>query len=113
MATKRSSPKSGKPTKSTKKAAKKSAAQAKRAPATGASPTVSDSFNELLGRALTDKEFRNTLFTNRAQATKGFRLTAVDRDALDRLTPDVLESQAERLGNRAALAIRVVIKKKF
>jgi hypothetical protein len=98
--------KSGKAAKTTKKAA------AKKAPAK-ASDSVSDSFNELIGRALTDKEFRALLFANQAKATRGFKLTSVDREALKRLTVDNLESQAERLGNRAAITIKVVIRKKF
>lgn len=116
MPSKSGSAKSGKSTKSAKKGATKKGAAKKGAAKKGtasAAPTVSDSFNELIGRALTDREYRDTLFSNRARATKGYKLTAVDREALDRLTPDLLESQAQRLGNRASLAIMVVIKKKF
>ena|ERR1051325_2432784 len=111
MATKSDSSKSSKTSKSTKKkAAKKAKAPAKAGTATG---SVSDSFNELIGRALTDKEFRKELFANQARATRGFKLTSVDREALKRLTPAMLESQAERFGNRAAITIKVVIRKKF
>jgi hypothetical protein len=102
MAAKSGSSKSGKPTKKTAK---------KAAPKT--SDSVSDNFNELIGKALTDKEFRDLLFSNPAKATRGFKLSSVDREALKRLTPANLESQVERLGNRAAIAIRVVIRKKF
>jgi hypothetical protein len=114
MPTKSSSSKSGK--KSAKKSASKKSSAKKRATkkgTTSAAPTVSDSFTELIGRALTDKEFRSTLFSNRARATRGYKLTSADREALERVTPDLLENQAERLGNRASLAIMVVVKKKF
>jgi len=107
MAAKKGSSKSGKASKSTKKAAKKAKAPAK------ASDSVSDSFNELVGRALTDNQFRALLFANQAKATRGFKLTSVDKEALKRLTVENLESQAERLGNRAAITIKVVIRKKF
>jgi hypothetical protein len=100
------SSKSGKASKTTKKAGK-AKALAK------TSDSVSDSFNELIGRALTDSEFRSLLFSDQAKATRGFKLTSVDREALKRLTVDNLESQAERLGNRAAITIKVVIRKKF
>ena len=106
MAAKSGSSKSGKAAKTTKKAAAK-------AKAPKASDSVSDSFNELIGRALTDKEFRALLFSNQAKATRGFKLSSVDREALKRLTVENLESQAERLGNRAAITIKVVIRKKF
>jgi hypothetical protein len=111
MAAKKGSSKSGKASKTTKKPAKK-ATKAKAA-AVKAGDSVSDSFNELIGRALTDNEFRALLFSNQAKATRGFKLTSVDREALKRLTVDNLESQAERLGNRAAITIKVVIRKKF
>jgi hypothetical protein len=107
VAKKSGSSKSKKASKTTKKAAKKVNAVAK------ASDSVSDSFNELVGRALTDKDFRALLFSNQAKATRGFKLTSVDKEALKRLTVDNLESQAERLGNRAAITIKVVIRKKF
>jgi len=111
MATKGGSSKSKKTSKSTKKGAvKKGKAAAKRATASG---SVSDSFNELIGRALTDREFRGSLFSDQARATRGSKLTAVDREALKRLTPAMLEGQAERFGNRAAITIKVVIRKKF
>lgn len=83
------------------------------ATATTSTATVSDSFNELIGRALTDKDFRTQLFDDRKGATRGVKLTKVDKAALERLTPDVLESQAARLGGRAALTIKVVISKSF
>ena len=104
MPTKRTGKKKAAP----KRAGKKAAASSKST--TGA---VSDNFTELVGRALTDKDFRRTLFANRTKATRGFGLTKVDRAALDRLTPEVLESQAARLGGRASLTVKVVISKSF
>ncbi|MEK6279023.1 MAG: Os1348 family NHLP clan protein [Acidobacteriota bacterium] len=95
--------------KAPRKAAKKSRAAAK----PKASGGISDNFAELVGRALTDKDFRQSLFKDRTKATRGFALTKNDRSALDRLTPEVLESQAARLGGRAALTIKVVISKSF
>jgi hypothetical protein len=64
---------------------------------------------EVLGRALTDKEFRDLLFNNRSKAIQGFRLSRGDRESLERLSREEIEAEAERLGDRTSLAVRVVI----
>ena len=97
------------PRRNRKPAAKKKpttkAAAAKKGPSKG--------LTELIGRALTDKDLRDALFTNRAAAIKGYTLTKVDRAALDRLTPDTLEEHAGKIGSAEAWAVKVVITKKF
>jgi hypothetical protein len=64
---------------------------------------------EVIGRALTDKEFRDLLFNNRSKAIQGFRLSRGDRESLERLSREEIEAEAERLGDRTSLVMRVVI----
>ena len=65
--------------------------------------------SEVIGRALTDKEFRDLLFNNRSKAIQGFQLSRGDRVSLERLSREEIEAQTERLGGRTSLAVRVVI----
>jgi Fic family protein len=65
--------------------------------------------SEVIGRALTDKEFRDLLFNNRSKAIQGFQLSRGDRVSLERLSREEIEAQAERLGGLTSLAVRVVI----
>jgi hypothetical protein len=68
---------------------------------------------ELIGRALTDKEFRQRLFDDRKAALRGVSLSAADQEALDSLTREDLDRHAALMGDKTALTIKVVIKKKF
>ena len=75
---------------------------------------ASKGLTELIGRALMDEQFRNTLFKNRSEATKGYDLTETDRFALENLKREDLEQNAEVFGSAAALpAIKIVIKGSF
>jgi hypothetical protein len=76
---------------------------------------ASQGLTELIGRALTDEQFRETLYQDRAQAVKGYRLTAADRDALDNLPRETLEEQAQRFaeGGAARWAIMIFIRIEF
>ena len=74
---------------------------------------ASAGFTELLGRALTDTEFRDELFRDRSKVVRRFRLSKADLATLDSLTKRQLEEQAGRLGGRAAITIKVVISKSF
>jgi hypothetical protein len=75
--------------------------------------SLSPAFSELVGRALTDKEFRAALFRNRPSAVRGFRLTKADLEALRQLTKRQLDLQASRLGSRTAWTIKIVVKIRF
>ena len=108
--TKKSTKKAGAAGKSAKKGASKKAAT-KRAAASGGG--ASNGFSELIGRALTDKDFRASLYTKRDAALKGYSLTKADRAALDQLPREELENQAKLLGNRSALTIKIVIRVRF
>lgn len=68
---------------------------------------------ELIGRALTDEEFRQRLYEDRQSTIADFELTRTDLKALDELSIDELEEQAARLGGRASITIKVVISKSF
>jgi hypothetical protein len=70
-------------------------------------------FLEVVGRALTDDQFRELLYTDRAEATKSYTLTQADQDALDRLPRQDLEQQAEVLAHTSDLAISVKISISF
>src|SRR4030095_555429 len=74
---------------------------------------ASPALTELLGKALTDKEFRARLATEQKAATSGFNLTKSDLKVLNRITPDQLEEQAKRLAGRVGLMIKIVITKRF
>jgi outer membrane biosynthesis protein TonB len=99
-----------------KKVAKESAKKkAGRRTTTAAQAEVraSPALTELLGRALTDKTFREELINNEPEAIRSFKLTAEDKRTLRRLNPDILEEQAARLGGRAAWTIKIVVSKSF
>jgi hypothetical protein len=78
-------------------------------------PQASPGLTELLGRALTDDEFRERLFSDQAAATREFQLTETDRAALEDLDRAMLDREAGKLaaGSASALAISIVIKIKF
>jgi hypothetical protein len=70
-------------------------------------------FLEVVGRALTDEQFRELLYTDRAAATKEYTLTQADREALDRLPRQDLEEQAEVLAHTTDLTISIKISVSF
>ena len=74
---------------------------------------TSDSLAELIGRSLTDRDFRELLFTNRARALRGYSLSEMDFEAIENLDRTKLEDAAAKLSGRTDLAIKVVITKKF
>jgi hypothetical protein len=78
---------------------------------TEASPGLS----EVIGRALTDERFRETLFQNRESAVRDYQLTDTDMTALDSLSREQLEQHAEafRDSSVAGIAISIVIRVKF
>jgi hypothetical protein len=75
----------------------------------GQQPQPSPSLVELLGRAVTDEQFRDKLYTDQENATKGYMLTDADREALANLPRDELEKQAQRFGAGSATAISIGI----
>jgi hypothetical protein len=74
---------------------------------------VSQQFLELVGRALTDKEFRDLLYSDREAATKEYSLTAVDEQALDEMSEERLEDHAEVMTHEANVTISIKISVKF
>ena len=78
---------------------------------TEASPGLS----EVIGRALTDEYFRNSLFQNRESALRDYQLTDTDMIALDNLSREQLEQHAERFrdSGEAGITISIVIRVTF
>ena len=70
---------------------------------------ISPALQELIGRAITDAEFRKALFADRAKATKGFKLTSIDQKALAKLTPDQIEKQATVFAKKLEIYVFVQI----
>jgi hypothetical protein len=73
---------------------------------------ASPGLTEVIGRALTDEKFRETLFQNRAQALQNFQLSDADREALDSLSQSDLEAHAQRFGEGSASAMAIAVKVK-
>jgi len=74
---------------------------------------ASKGLTELIGRALMDEQFREKLFIDRTDAVKDYSLTEADRTALDQLSRDDLQQNAEVFGSQAAIAISIKIKGTF
>jgi len=74
---------------------------------------VSSAFLELVGRALTDDQFRELLYNDRSAAVADYDLTEADEEALDQLTREKLEEQAEVLTHSSQVAISIVVRVKF
>jgi hypothetical protein len=105
---------------SKKRAVKKKAGSKKPAPKKKSGPekraaeaAPSAGLTELIGHALADQDFRERLFTDREALLRDYELTERDREALERLSRDELEQQAERLGGRASITIKIAITKSF
>ena len=54
-------------------------------------------FQDLIGKALVDKDFRDKLFTDRPEAVKGFTLSPDEQQALAGLTKEQFEEQAAKI----------------
>ena len=59
-----------------------------------------DAVSQIIGRAAVDAAFRELLFSNPAQALQGYNLTDDERDALNNLKQDDLESFSTKLDSR-------------
>jgi hypothetical protein len=70
---------------------------------------------ELVGRALTDTEFRELLYRDREAAVQDYQLTPADMEALDKLDRDVLEEHARQFaaGGATEITIGIVIRIRF
>ena len=70
---------------------------------------------ELLGRAVTDDQFRDKLYSDQEGATQGYMLTDSDRQALANLPKEELDNQAKRFGSASetGLTIGIYIKGSF
>ena len=82
----------------------------------GAGPRrPSEGLTELIGRALTDEQFREALYEDRAKTIEGYRLTPADLEALDNLPREALDEHARRFGagSAAGLTISIFIKGEF
>jgi hypothetical protein len=74
---------------------------------------ASKGLTELIGRALMDEKFRDKLFSNRSEAVQGYNLSETDQSALDKLSREDLQQNAEVFGSASDLAIKIVIKGTF
>ena len=75
----------------------------------------SEGLTELIGRALTDRQFREALYQDRAKTIERYQLTPADLEALDNLSREMLDEHARRFeaGSAAGLTISIFIKGKF
>ena len=76
-------------------------------------PQASKGLTELIGKALMDEKFRDKLFDNRPEAIKGYNLTQTDRVALEHLTRQDLQQNAEVFGSSTAISIGIRISGSF
>ena len=76
-------------------------------------PQASKGLTELIGRALMDEKFREKLFNDRAEAVKEYNLTQTDQVALEHLTPQDLQQNAEVFGSASAISIGIRISGSF
>jgi len=70
---------------------------------------VSPAFMELVGRAITDEQFRDRLYSDRQTAIADYQLTDVDEAALEDLTREKLEEQAEVMTHASQISISIKI----
>ncbi len=70
---------------------------------------------EVLGRALTDEQFRAQLTRDRAGTARKFRLNQADIEALESIPDEQLEEHAQRFsaGSAAAVTVGVTVKGTF
>ncbi len=59
-----------------------------------------DAVSQIIGRAVTDADFRETLFSNPEQALQGYDLTDDEQEALKNLKQEDLEDFSTKLDSR-------------
>jgi len=59
-----------------------------------------DAVSQIIGRAVTDAEFRELLFSSPEQALKGYDLAADEKEALKNLKQEDLEDFSTKLDSR-------------
>ena len=59
-----------------------------------------DAVSQIIGRAVTDPEFRKTLFSNPEQALEDYNLTDDEKEALKNLKQEDLEDFSTKLDSR-------------
>jgi hypothetical protein len=59
-----------------------------------------DAVSQIIGRAVTDAEFRQLLFSNPEQALQGYDLTDEEKEALENLEQEDLEDFSTKLDAR-------------
>ena len=59
-----------------------------------------DTISQIIGRAVTDAEFRETLFSNPVQALEDYNLTDDEKEALKNLKQEDLEDFSTKLDSR-------------
>ena len=74
---------------------------------------ASKGLTEVIGRALMDEQFREKFFKNRSEAIKDYNLSAADRAALEQLSQQDLQQNAEVFGSATSAAIKIVVKGTF
>lgn len=70
---------------------------------------VSRSVREVIGKAITDEKFRDTLFNNQEEALKGFTLDDDERAAIASLNKSQIEEAASNVGGAAAWKVGVEV----
>jgi len=63
-------------------------------------PMSQDTISQIIGRAVTDADFRETLFSNPEQALEDYNLTDDEREALKNLKQEDLEDFSTKLDSR-------------
>jgi hypothetical protein len=74
--------------------------------------SVSPGLVELIGRALTDERFRESLLNDEENAVRGYALTDADREALSK-SKESLEEQAQGFIDSTATVAKIVVKGTF
>lgn len=59
-----------------------------------------DAVSQIIGRAVTDAEFRELLFSSPEQALEGYDLAAAEKEALKNLKQEDLEDFSTKLDSR-------------
>ena len=59
-----------------------------------------EAVSQIIGRAVTDNEFRQLLFSNPEQALQGYDLTDDEKEALEDLKQEDLEDFSTKLDSR-------------
>lgn len=76
---------------------------------------ASPGLTELLGRALTDTEFRDLLYSDRDAAVRDYQLSETDLQALQNLSREALDEHAQQFaeGSATEITIAIVIRVRF